>query len=135
MSFFFKSIKKAYLKQKQLIHKKTYLGAILGTFFPNFGKNEFSWKKVLSVFVYSNYLPSWKKSDKTNEPILIKILNWQTDGQTDKQGWFNKSKDSGPTNVTKGKFLRGERPICFTNIIRFTRFNKRYLPVGTWPWS
>ena len=33
-------------------YKKTYFGIILGPFGPNMGKNEFSWKKGLSVFKY-----------------------------------------------------------------------------------
>ena len=55
--------------------KKPYLEAILDPFCTNMGKNEFSWKKGLSVFKYSNYLPSYKKSEKTNEPFLRKMQN------------------------------------------------------------
>ena len=31
--------------------KKPYFGAILGPFYPNFGKNKFSWKKVRCQFL------------------------------------------------------------------------------------
>ena len=31
--------------------KRTYFGAILGPFYPNLGKNEFSWKKELCQFL------------------------------------------------------------------------------------
>ena len=39
-------------------------------------------KKPLSVFKYSNYLPSCQKSQKTNEPFLRKIPNGQTNRGT-----------------------------------------------------
>ena len=31
--------------------KRTYFGDILGPFYPNLGKNEFSWKKELCQFL------------------------------------------------------------------------------------
>ena len=62
--------------------KKPYFGAILGPFCPNFGKNEFSWKRALSIFKYFNYLPLCKNSEKTKEPFLRKNLNCWTDRQT-----------------------------------------------------
>ena len=65
--------------------KKTYCGVILGPFCPNLQKNEFSWKIGLSVFKYFNDLPSCQKPKKTNAPLLRKILNWQTDGRTDRR--------------------------------------------------
>ena len=65
--------------------KKPYFGAILGPFCPNFGKNEFSCKRALSIFKYFNYLPLCKKSEKTKEPFLRKNLNCWTDRQTDRQ--------------------------------------------------
>ena len=58
--------------------KKT-LGAILGPFwalFFKFGKKmNFSEKRAPSVFRYSNYLPSCKKSEKSNDQFLRKIPN------------------------------------------------------------
>ena len=52
-----------------------------GPFFPEFWQKWiFLGKRVLSVFKYSNYLPSCKKSEKTIEPFLRKMPNWQTDG-------------------------------------------------------
>ena len=62
---------------------------------PYFGVKK-GWKifleKRLSVFKYSNYLPSSQKSEKTNMPFLRKILNWGMDGhtdlRTDRQTWF-----------------------------------------------
>ena len=65
--------------------EKPILGPLAKLNFP--GK-----KKALPVFMYSNYLPSWKKSEKTNDPFLSKTRNWQTDRQADKQAdrqqWF-----------------------------------------------
>ena len=42
---------------------KIYFGANLDPFCSNLVKNEFSWKRG---FKYSNYLPSYEKSEKTN---------------------------------------------------------------------
>ena len=39
---------------------------------------------ILSVYKYFNHLPSCEKSEKTNDPFLRKMPNWQTD----KQQWF-----------------------------------------------
>ena len=39
-----------------------------GLFFANLGKNKIFWKKGLSVFNCSSYLPSFQKSEKTNVP-------------------------------------------------------------------
>ena len=47
---------------------------MMGSFCPNVGKNEFSWKKELwQFFKYSNYLPSCKKLEKTNDLVLTKM--------------------------------------------------------------
>ena len=58
-------------------YKKPYFGAILGSLFPKIlAKKDFSWeKKAPSVFKYSNYLSLCQKSEKTNEPFLIKTQN------------------------------------------------------------
>ena len=64
-----------------------------GHFRPLFSKFEEEWvfleKRALSVFIYSNYLPSCKKiRKKTIDPFLRK--SWsdgQTDRTTDKQRW------------------------------------------------
>ena len=58
-----------------------------GPFFPNMGKNTFSWKKrTLSVFKYSNHLPSQKKSEKTKKHSWVTCrTDRRTDRQTNKQ--------------------------------------------------
>ena len=64
---------------------------ILGPFWtlsPNLDKNKSSWKRVESVFKYSNYLPSCQNLKETNMPFLRKMPNWQMDRQTDRQQWF-----------------------------------------------
>ena len=38
-------------KFKKKNPKRTYFGAILGRFYPNLGKNEFSWKKAICQFL------------------------------------------------------------------------------------
>ena len=49
--------------------------AIFGSFCPSFDKNEFSWKKGPYQFLdIQSYLPSFKKSKKTNELFWRKIL-------------------------------------------------------------
>ena len=60
---------------------KNLFPAILGPFFVYLDKNAKK-KKAQSVFKYYNYLPSCKKSERTNEPFLRKMLNCQTDRQT-----------------------------------------------------
>ena len=47
------------------ISKKPYFGAILCLFCPNFGKNEFSWKKSsvnFSIFILSTIVPKLRKT-------------------------------------------------------------------------
>ena len=41
--------------------------------------------KLSNIYKYSNYLPSYKCSEKTNKPFLRKMLKWETDGQTHRQ--------------------------------------------------
>ena len=72
--------------------RKLYFGAILGLFSQIWTKLNFPGKKGLSVFRYFNYLPSCKKSKKTNDPFQREMPTWRTDGQTDRrrerQWWF-----------------------------------------------
>ena len=68
------------------------LWGYFGLFLPKFEQLNFPGKKTPSVFKYSNYLPSWQKSEKANVPFLRKMLKWQMDGQKygrkDRQQWF-----------------------------------------------
>ena len=56
---------------------------IWGHFNPSLPQFQWKWifqeKRALSVFKYSNYLPSPKKSEKTNGPFLRKTPNRQFD--------------------------------------------------------
>ena len=62
-------------------NQRTLFWGHFGLFFPNLDKNEFSLeKRTLSVFKYFNYLPSCKKSEKTNETFLKKMTDGRTDG-------------------------------------------------------
>ena len=57
-------------------------------------REESDFKKwAVSVFKYSDYLPSCQKPEKSNEPFLRKILNW----------WMNRWTDGKTGN---GDFLR-----------------------------
>ena len=65
-------------------NQRTLFWGHFGLFFPNLDKNEFSLeKRTLSVFKYFNYLPSCKKSEKTNETFLKEMTDGRTDGWTD----------------------------------------------------
>ena len=68
--------------------KKPYFESLL----PKFGqKRVFLEERTLSVYRYSNYLRPCRKSEKTIEPFLRKMLKWRTDGRTDRQTgkrWF-----------------------------------------------
>ena len=64
--------------------QKTFIWDHFGPFCPNLGKNEFSWKRALPVFKYSNYLPSCQKSEKKLITIPEKnteLMDWQTSRQ------------------------------------------------------
>ena len=66
--------------------KDEILGAILGPFPQNFGKNEFYWKKGLCQFLNIPIMYHHAKNQKkTNDPFLRKMLNWRKDGRTDKK--------------------------------------------------
>ena len=49
-----------------------------GPFSSTFGQKLIFLEKGLSVFKYSNFLSLCKKSEKTNDPFLRKMPNWQT---------------------------------------------------------
>ena len=61
------------------LFKKSYFEAIFSLFYPNLGKNELFRKRAQSIFKYSSYVPSRKKSDNTNDPFLKKTPNRQFD--------------------------------------------------------
>ena len=91
---------------------------IFGPFCLKFGKNEFSWKKVLSVFKYSNYLPSCQKFEKTNEQFLRKIAiskknAERTDGQTENVDFIGLSVGRGPIKRVLREELRTCNICCF----------------------
>ena len=70
------------------IFKKIHKNHNLGRFWALFPKFRQKWifleKRALPVLRYSNYLPPCKKLEKSNEPFLRKVLNWQWD----RQMWF-----------------------------------------------
>ena len=70
-------------KITQKIQQKTLFWGHLGSFLTKFGQKWFSLKKTaLSVFKYSNYLPSSKKFRKKHWSIPEKngkLTNWWTD--------------------------------------------------------
>ena len=84
--------------------KKTYFGAILGPFLP-----KFTYKKGLSVFKYSNYLPSRSKSEKTKDPLLRKMPNWRTERWTDgrTEGRMDGRTDRQKTVIFLGPSVTG----------------------------
>ena len=80
-----KLITKFFKKSK----KKTICGPFWAFSSKSGRQRSFLEKRTLSVFKYSNYLPSCKKSEKTNDPFLRKMLNWCTDRQADTDGQTN----------------------------------------------
>ena len=79
--------------------KKTYFGAILGPFYPNLGKNEFSWKKQLYQFLD---IPIIYHCTKNQQKLLSNFRGkHQTDGQTDRQ-----RDDCDFIRPSVGKFFR-----------------------------
>ena len=82
MRKFQKKLTKKFFKNS----KRNYFGPFWA-FCLYLGKNEFSWKKGLSDFKYSNYLPRCKKS-RNSWPIpdkYVELTNGQTDRQTNRQ--------------------------------------------------
>ena len=64
----------------------TFYGALLGPFCPNFGKNEFSWKKKLCQLLNIPTIYNRAKNQKKLMSIPEKnssLTDGQTDGQTD----------------------------------------------------
>ena len=71
--------------------KKPYLGAILGTFCPNLGKNKFSCKKGLCQSLNISIIYDGAKNQKkTNNPFLSKLLKFV--GKGSKKINFSKVK-------------------------------------------
>ena len=82
--------------------QKNLCWGYFGPFLPKSGQKWIFLEKGLYQFYkYSNYLPSCKKSEKTNELFLRKMPNWQTDGQTDNSYFIGPSVGWG-SNKLKG---------------------------------
>ena len=64
--------------------KRTYFRAILGPFYQNLGKNEFSWKKEHCQFLDIPIIYQHAKK-KTIVQFLSKTQNWGTDRPTDRK--------------------------------------------------
>ena len=88
ISFYFRSFqRKTNDKIFKKIHK-TLFWVHFGPLLPEFQQKWiFPEKRAISVFSYSNSLPSWQKSEKPNEKNA-KLMDGQTDRQTDRQRWF-----------------------------------------------
>ena len=71
-------------------------------------KMTFPEKRDLSVFKYSNYLPSCQKPEKINVSFLRKILNCQINGQTDhrtnRKTWFCKTLCKAGVQLLRSNF-------------------------------
>ena len=87
--------------------KKPCFGAILD-FYPNVGKNKFSWKKWLSVFKYSNYLPSPKirKNERAIPEENAELMDRWADMEerTDYCGFVGPSVEQGSNYQNNFKF-------------------------------
>ena len=59
--------------------------AVLGPFYPFLGKKRNFFKNwALEIFKIYNYLPSHKKSEKTDDQLPWKTSSWLTDRPTDR---------------------------------------------------
>ena len=76
---------------------------VLGPMWPKFGLTIFFFKNLAPSFTrYQNQLASYKISEKTNDPILRKLLTGeQKEGQMDKSGFIGRC----PTKVERPKIL------------------------------
>ena len=84
---------------------KTLFRAILGPFCPNLGKNKIHWKKGLSVYNCSNYVPSCQKSEKLMSHTWEKSWTdvW-TDWQIDNSDFIGPSVGQGSNYQSNFKF-------------------------------
>ena len=90
ISFHFKLFPRKTNDIFQKIKKTTYFGAILNTFCPTLGKNEFSWKKGLCQFLDIPIVYHRAKNKKKLFSFFrekCQTDGW-TEGQTDRQWWF-----------------------------------------------
>ena len=103
-------------KTNDKIFQKTQKTLFWGHFGPFLLKFGWKWifleKRALPVFKHSNYLPSFHKSGKNNEPFLRKMPNWwrdrQRDGQTDNGDFIGRpSVGRGSKNTQVHSFLLG----------------------------
>ena len=77
-----KLLTKCFKKKNTHIHTHTLKHAILGSLCPNLGKNGFSWIKGLGQFLNIPIICHCaKKSEKTNDPFLIKMPHWRRDNK------------------------------------------------------
>ena len=106
-----------------------FLGAVLGPFCPNFGKNEFSLRKGLCQFLnVLIILTLHQKSEKTNEPFLRKMLSCWTDRQTT-MTLQDPPQDGGPiikTTLSFPEFISThQKPVYSINFfVKYSKFQR-----------
>ena len=97
---------------------KTLFLPIFGPFLSIFGKMRiFSKNRALSLFYIYGPLTSYKKLEKTNEPILRTLHHWltdrQTDWQTDRRHWIHRTFTPETwVQKTEVRLLFALRPHC-----------------------
>ena len=118
--------------------KKTYFRAFFAQIWT---KITFPGKKALSVFKYSNYLPSCQKSEKTD------VIPEENAELTD--GWTNRRKDRQTTMILQDPLqdgrpiikvtlsfpefiLKQQKPVyCINFFARYSQFQISAITVGT----
>ena len=81
---------------------------------PFWAKQNFLEKRALSVFRYSNYLPSCQKSEKTNEQFCGKTVNWWADRQTSNCDFIGPSVGRGSKTFMQQTYML-RKPRSFQN--------------------
>ena len=102
ISFHFKLFPRKTNDIFQKIKKTTYFGAILNTFCPTLGKNEFSWKKGLCQFLDIPIVYHRAKNKKNYSAFSeknAKLMDGQKDRQIDNGDFIGPSIGRGSNSV------------------------------------
>ena len=99
----------------QKIQKKPPILGQFGALFAQiWAKTSFPRKKGCVSFRYSNYLQPCQKSEETNEPLLRKTPNWQTDRQRWLYGTLRKTGvQQYPSPISAYNCSRGRSLQCY----------------------
>ena len=113
-------------KSNDVILKKKFKNLIFGPFLALFGQIRIFMKnRAPSLFIIYGPLTSWKKSEKSNEPILRKVrdgrTDWLTDWRTDRSDFIGplNFSSSGPKTKQKQQQQRQVVPHSYSPLINW----------------